>query len=252
VGLHAAGSQAFGRVPPAGAGDAGHGPGADVGRLLGAREAAPAPDVGGQAGVAQGPGVGVDGGAAGGEIVEHPPPRGDVELDAEVGVGGGQGGGGPGEGDAVDRLAGEAGDLGGALVLEHLEARRDAGLEGEAAQQLFAEGVDGLDLQAAGGLQGAGEEAAGGGEVVVRGGDVAQPGAQFAIFHDRPFAQAVEQAPLHLGGRRLGVGDAEDGPRRGAAQQQAGDAVDQGGGLARAGVGGEEDRGARVGGGAGG
>ncbi|MNI04992.1 hypothetical protein D3C73_579340 [compost metagenome] len=140
------------------------------------------------------------------------------------------------------------------LVLQHGEARRDARLDGEAAQQLFAEGVDGLDLQSAGGLQGAGEQAARFGQAggIERGGvavvQFRQGFGQLAVVHDGPFAKPLEQAGLHLGGGGLGVGHAQDGRGRGAAQQQARHPADQGGGLARSRVGGDEDRARRVGG----
>ncbi len=48
--------------------------------------------------------------------------------------------------------------LGRRAVVQHLEARRDIGLEREEMQQPLAEGVDGLDLQPARRLDGAGEE----------------------------------------------------------------------------------------------
>ncbi|MNY24514.1 hypothetical protein D3C86_1582340 [compost metagenome] len=142
----------------------------------------------------------------------------------------------------------------GGLVFQHGEARRDARLDGEAAQQLFAEGVDGLDLQPARRLQRAGEQAARLGQAGrVEAGGIAgvqfgQFGGQGGVVHDRPLAQGLEQAGLHLGGGGLGVGDAEDGRGPGPAQQQTGHAADQGGGLARAGVGGDEDRQGRIGG----
>ncbi|MNL29068.1 hypothetical protein D3C87_1507400 [compost metagenome] len=64
------------------------------------------------------------------------------------------------QGGAGQFLARGVAEGDGGLVFQHGEAGRDAGLNGEAAQQLFAEGVDGLDLQPARRLQGAGEQAA--------------------------------------------------------------------------------------------
>ena len=140
------------------------------------------------------------------------------------------------------------------LVLQHREGGRHAGLKRKAPQELFAEGMNGLDLQAARRLQRASEQAArlrqsrfaerGGIAVVQRGHGL----GELAIVHHGPAAQLIEQPRLHLGGGGLGVGDAQDGVGPGLGQQQAGHAVDQGGGLARAGVGGDEDRQVRVGG----
>ncbi len=161
---------------------------------------------------------------------------------------------GVGEGGAGQVFARGVAEGDRRLVLQHGEARRDACLDGEATQQFFAEGVDGLDLQPAGRLQGAGEQAArfgqaggieGGGVAVVQ---LRQFRRQFSVVHDGPFAQRLEQAGLHLGGGGLGVGHAQDGRGRGAAQQQARHPADQGGGLAGSGVGGDEDRAGRVGG----
>ncbi len=80
---------------------------------------------------------------------------------------------------------------------------------------------------------------------------VVQPG-QFArqggVVQHGPAAQLIEQPGLHLGGGGLGVGDAQDGAGIDLVQQQPRHPVDQGGGLARAGVGGDEDGQARVGG----
>ena len=97
------------------------------------------------------------------------------------------------------------------------------GLQGETAQQTGAEGVDGLDLQAARGFNGAGKQGAG----------VAQPLrgklrlpqciqflAQAGIRQHGPFPQGMKQSVLHLCRRRLGVGDAENLLGAGATEQQ--------------------------------
>ncbi len=115
-------------------------------------------------------------------------------------------------------------------------------------QQLLAEGVDGLDLQPARGLQRQGEQAPGAGQAGRRLADPGQLLGQGRIGHHRPAAQGLEQPALHLGRRRLGVGDAEDGLRVRAAQQQPRHPVDQRAGLARPGVGGDEGGGPRFGG----
>ncbi len=177
-----------------------------------------------------------------------------VQLDREVAVGLADRPLGVIEGGAGQVFARGVAEGDRRLVLQHGEARRDARLDGEAAQQLFAEGVDGLDLQPAGRLQGAGEQAPRLGQAGrVEGGRVAvvqfgQRSRQFAVVHDGPFAERLEQAGLHLGGGGLGVGHAQNGRGRGAAQQQARHPADQGGGLARSRVGGDEDRARRVGG----
>ena len=146
---------------------------------------------------------------------------------------------GPRRGQLVEDLLAQC--LGPA-VLEHAELRRHAGLEREAAQQRLAEGVDGLDAQAARRLERAGEERAGAGEPIGRDrlaglAELAQRRAELGVVEHRPGPERPEQAVLHLGGRRLGVGEAQDLLRLGAGQQQPRDAVGQHAGLARAGVG---------------
>ncbi len=175
----------------------------------------------------------------------------EVEGDGQPGVGVGQrtldvqgiaGYGGP-------RLAG---DQGRGLIIHDLEGRRYAGFQREAAQQLFAEGVDGLDLQPAWRLERLGEQGAGVGQAerIARRGFALEPDqrrSQLLVLHDRPAAEHVEQPALHLGGGGLGVGHAEDGGRLDVPQQQPGHPVDQGLGLARAGVGGDEGVERRIG-----
>src|SRR3546814_3116791 len=51
--------------------------------------------------------------------------------------------------------------LGGAALVHHLEMRRDPRFQRKAAEQRFAEAVDGLDLEAARRLQHLGKESAG-------------------------------------------------------------------------------------------
>ena len=112
--------------------------------------------------------VGGNGGAAGLEVGEHGVERGPVELHREVRVGGGD--------HALRRLERQLRHLlprqGGypprRVVFQDGEARRDASLEREPPKELFAEGVDGLDLQPARCLQGAGEKRAGGGAIAPR------------------------------------------------------------------------------------
>ena len=178
-----------------------------------------------------------------------------VQLDREMGIGGTQPAVGIGEGGAGQVLARRMGQGDGRLILQHPEGGGDAGLDGETPQQLFAEGVDGLDLQPAGRLQRAGEQATGVGQIggLESGGVAAvkkdQIAGQFLVVHDGPAAQLFEQPRLHLGGGGLGVGDAQDLGRARLLQQQPGHPVHKGGGLARAGVGRDEDRTAGIGGG---
>ena len=58
----------------------------------------------------------------------------------------------------VDRFADEGA---GELIVENFEPGCNASFEREALEQAFAEGVDGLDLEAAGGFDGASEQCAG-------------------------------------------------------------------------------------------
>ncbi len=108
--------------------------------------------------------------------------------------------------------------------------------------------MDGLDLQTARGLQGAGEQGARERQVGRALVDGCQLGMERGVVHHRPVAQALEQPVLHLGGGGLGEGDAKDRLGTSPPQQQAGDAVDQGAGLARPRVGGDEGREGRLGG----
>ena len=139
----------------------------------------------------------------------------------------------------------------GLALVEHLEMGRDAGLQGKAPEQGLAEGVDGQDLEPAGGVQHGGEQAA---RAVAQGGVrlVAAQGlerrVEVAIGLHGPFAEAAVEARAHLGRRRLGEGQAEQPLGRGAAEQQAQHPVGQCLGLAGPGRGGDPDRGSRVGG----
>ena len=105
---------------------------------------------------------GVEGGGEGGAVL------GDLE-EQRVGVVAGELAGEGGEARPASAAARVSSTVlaqrPGLAVLEHAEPRGDAGLEREAAEQRLAEGVDGLDLQAAGGLERAGEEGAGAGEL---------------------------------------------------------------------------------------
>ena len=142
-----------------------------------------------------------------------------------------------------------AGRLG---LVERVEAGWRARFQREAPQQVFAEGVDGLDLQAAGRFQGTGKQAARILDLPDRQIFMTQLFLQVALEllrpRDRPAPQTGEETILHLGGGGLGVGDAEDFLRRDALEQDVHHAVDQDAGLARTGIGLHEDADAVMGG----
>ena len=247
IALRRAGNQRLGGVAPRGPVDQSQRIGLDHLGLDGVVEAAASPDVGAPAGIVAVPvGVCANCRAAVRERLEHLVEAAEVELDREVAIGAADRPVRPVQRDHGEAIAGARRDQLRLLFLEHLEARRDAGFEREALQQRLAERVDGLDLQAAGRLQRAGEEAARPRQVARPLVQVAQGFPQFRVRRDGPFAQLGEQTTLHLRRRRFGVGDAKDGRRIGPAQQEPRDAGDQGPGLAGAGVRGDEGRNARV------
>ena len=99
-------------------------------------------------------------------------------------------------------------------LVEHLEARRDIGLERKLVQQPRAEGVDGLHLQPARRLQRRGEQPARPRALRRRRGlrpvDSAISLVERGVVERGPLRQRVEHAVRHVGGGRLGEGDAED------------------------------------------
>ena len=134
-------------------------------------------------------------------------------------------------------------------LLDHLEMAGDIGLEGELVQQALAEGVDGLDLEAARRLQRTGEEAAGGGKQPAIGRTALQRRQLFGelvVGEPGPFGQRLEDAAGHFRGRRLGEGQAQDAPGIGAGEQQADHPAGEHEGLARAGIGRHPGRGGRI------
>ena len=134
-------------------------------------------------------------------------------------------------------------------LVEHLEAGRDVGLEREQVQQLGAEGVDGVDLQAARRLQRQREKlprpAALLGVNALRAG-FAHGFVERDVIEHGPCPQRVEHAVRHVGGGGLGEGDAEDAAGIDAGEQQPDHALRQHVGLAGAGVGGDPGRALRV------
>ena len=138
------------------------------------------------------------------------------------------------------------------VVVEDGKARRHAGLEREALQQPLAEGVDGLHLEAAGRLDGDGEELAGALQLLGRRarGRAASRAClrELRVGRGHPFGQPREHALRHLGGGRLGVGERQDALGRRAREQQAQHAHGEHVRLASAGVGADPRGGCGVGG----
>ena len=137
------------------------------------------------------------------------------------------------------------------VVVEHDEAGRHVGLEREHVQQPLAQSVQRLDLEAARRLDGAGEQAAGQPQGVAGGplaGEFGEFRGQRRVVQRHPAAEALEHADRHVGSRRLGEGEAEDAAGRRAVEEQAQHPVGEHLGLARAGIGRDPGREARVGG----
>jgi hypothetical protein len=125
-------------------------------------------------------------------------------------------------------------------LVQHLEARGDAGLEREALQQRLAERVDGEDVDAARCIEHAGEQPPR--QAALLGlrhlgdqrGDLL---AERRIVGHRPAAELARQSIAHLRGRRLGEGEAKDALGPHAVEQQARHPIGQHLGLAGAGIG---------------
>ena len=146
-------------------------------------------------------------------------------------------------------------EVGGVEVVQHLEPGRDVALEREQVQQALAEGVDGLDLQPARRLDRAGEQPS---RLVERLGSrgqrrhgrpgVGDGGAQGGVVEPRPAREVAEHPDRHVGGGRLGEGEAQDARGRDARQQQPQHPLGEHMRLARAGIGRHPGRGAGMGG----
>ena len=125
-------------------------------------------------------------------------------------------------------------------VIGDREARRDIGLEWEEMQQAFAECVDGLDLQAAGGLDRAREQAAGEcepGRVGLRRAELDDRFGERRVVERGPRGERLEHPRRHVRGGGLGEGEAEQARGRRAGEQQPQHALGQHMRLTRARVG---------------
>ena len=197
-------------------------------------------DVGGLADavVAGGLRQGEEGGEAGTFVLQGADEVGEVIGADEAG----EEGDGGGVGVFEDGVAGGA-HLGFGLgVLDELEVGGEGGLEGEAAEEGLAEGVDGADAHAAGKVEDGGEEgpgvgAGGGGPGNFEGLEL---GVEERVVEGDPVAEAVLEAEGHLGGGGLGEGEALDAGRGGSAEHEAEHAVGEELGLAGAGGGFDE------------
>ena len=125
-------------------------------------------------------------------------------------------------------------------LVEHGEARRHIGLERELVQELRAEGMDGLHLEPARRLERKSEQAPrqraqiGIGPAVR---DFSDRSIERGIVERGPLPQLLEHPVGHVGGGRLGEGDAENLCGIDAVEQKPDHALGEHVGLARAGIG---------------
>ncbi len=108
-------------------------------------------------------------------------------------------------------------------VVEHVETRGDIGLERELMQELGAEGMDGLHLEAARGVERAREQAPrqrATRSVGLKARALANGFVEAGIVERGPFGERVEHPLGHVGGGGLGEGDAEDFFRLDAVEQK--------------------------------
>ena len=135
------------------------------------------------------------------------------------------------------------------LVVEKLEMPGDVRFERKLVQDRFAEGVDGLDLQAAWRLKRLREEPPRANQPLARGRapvEVADLRRERRIVQRGPRTQRLEDAVRHVRRRRSRIGEAQDARRVGAVQQQPDHTLRQDVRLARAGIGGHPGRILRV------
>jgi hypothetical protein len=131
-------------------------------------------------------------------------------------------------------------------LVEHVEVGGDVRFEGKLVQELGAEGVDGMHLEAARRLQRAGKKPprqgplrAGQRSAKRQTGSVENGGIEGGIVERGPVRERVEHALRHIRGRCLGEGDAEDLLWLDAGEQQVDHALRQHVRLARSGIGGD-------------
>ena len=125
----------------------------------------------------------------------------------------------------------------GGAVFDLGELRADLRLKRKAPQQGGTERVDRLNFQPAGRFDGTGKQRARAAQCLGRSGmaraQIDQRLRQFRVGQHRPGPQPLEQPVLHLGRRRLGIGQAQDVLRFDPVQQQPRHPVGQHPRLAR-------------------
>jgi len=120
-------------------------------------------------------------------------------------------------------------------AVEHLEPRRHIGLERKLMQQTRAERVDGLHLESARGFEREREQLPRPCAHLRAGGDARRSqddAVERGVVVRGPLRQRVEHPLRHVGGCRLGEGDAEDALGLGAFEQEPDHALRQHVGLA--------------------
>ena len=127
-------------------------------------------------------------------------------------------------------------EFGLGAALDRLETGGDLGLGGKAGEEGLGKGVDGLDAEAAGRLDDPREQAP---RSLATGGIIVfvkrlQFGTKDRVGQAHPARQPVAQPIGHLGGARLGEGQAQDRRGRHSAEQQSQYPRDQDLGLAGA------------------
>ncbi len=130
-------------------------------------------------------------------------------------------------------------------LLQHRKARRHVGFERKLVKQPGAECVDRLHLEAAGGFQRLREQSAG--PAAARrqrpsSFDFRDGAIELVVIECDPLRERREHLIGHIGGGRLGEGQAQDLRGFDTPEQQADDALRQHMGLARAGIGGDPGR----------
>jgi hypothetical protein len=141
--------------------------------------------------------------------------------------------------------------LGLRRLVEHLKAGGDVGLERKLMQQAGAEGMDGLHLESARGFERGREQPARlRAQTRIRRAVRDRPDrpVEAGVVEGGPGAQRIEHPLRHVGGGRLGEGDAEDFFRCDAVEQQPDHPLRQHVGLAGARIGGDPGRHCRIGG----